>query len=300
MDWLYQRYWLAQMHSTLTESAANGTEEISETQKAEIARLFTVYKKLQKEVLRDASVSKDKDLGRVIQAIERWTIDVGTSAASLGNSAAYKASNATDASTAGCQALAQVMTEAGFLVPTSKKLVHRLIRVLFRHVTDSVLYRKRPSSRDTELPREVHSIWAPLLEHLDDTFEDFTSALIWQCLELLDDEKGELAVFPVLLALIVYSYILHLPLPASILEGVAISRERSYINTIKLWAVTLLANEDDDLQEEVLRFCLVHNNSKYVKTRIPSKLCLLILTHSTVRNTCYLVSSRVASISPNL
>lgn len=202
MDWLYQRYWLAQMHSTLTESAANGTEEISEAQKAEIARLFTLYKKLQKEVLRDASVSKDKELGRVIQAIERWTIDVGTSAASLGNSAAYKASNATDASTAGCQALAQVMIEAGFLVPTSKKLVHRLIGVLFRHVTDSVLYRKRPSSRDTELPREVHSIWAPLLEHLDDTFEDFTSALIWQCLELLDDEKGELAFSPYYLLLL--------------------------------------------------------------------------------------------------
>lgn len=44
----------------------------------------------------------------------------------------------------------------------------------------------------------------------------------------------------------------------SSMNGVA--KEKSYINTIKIWATVLLANEDDDMQEDILRFCLLHSN----------------------------------------
>lgn len=127
MDWLYQRYWLAQMQSTMTETDPDGATELSEAQKAEITGLLTLYKKLQKEALRDVSLSKSKELARVTQAIERWTVDIGTRNASLSISAGNKAGIVADASTAGCQVLAQIMTEVGFLVPTSKKSVYMLL-----------------------------------------------------------------------------------------------------------------------------------------------------------------------------
>lgn len=124
MDWLYQRYWMAQMQSTLNDPMSEGTEELSESQKVEMARLLTLYKRLQKEGIRDASVSKTKDIAKVTQAIERWIIDIGTSKASLANSASNKARSAADASSVGCQALSQIMVETGYLVPTSKKSVY--------------------------------------------------------------------------------------------------------------------------------------------------------------------------------
>ena len=123
MDWLYQRYWLAQMQAQMNETDATESEELSEAQKTEIIRLLTLYKRLQKEALRDATLSKGRDLAKVTLAIERWAVDVGTSKASLSSSAGTQAGMASDATTVGCQALAQIMTETGFLVPTSKKSV---------------------------------------------------------------------------------------------------------------------------------------------------------------------------------
>jgi ribosomal biogenesis protein LAS1 len=117
MDWLYQRYWLAQMQSASMEAGTTVSEELSEAQKVEITGLLTQYKKLKKETLRDASVSKQKELARLTQAIERWTLDIGTSRASFSGSS----SNNLDATAVGCQALAKVLAEAGFLVPMSKK-----------------------------------------------------------------------------------------------------------------------------------------------------------------------------------
>lgn len=48
-------------------------------------------------------------------------------------------------------------------------------------------YRKRSSGRGGSLsiPEELQAIWEPLLEHLDVTFEDFSSALIWTMLDVL-------------------------------------------------------------------------------------------------------------------
>lgn len=124
MDWLYQRYWLAQMQAQTSDADEIGSDALSEAQKAEITRLLTLYKRLQKEALRDATLSKGRDIAKVTHAIERWAVDIGTSKASLSISAGTQAGIASDATTVGCQALAQVITDAGFLVPTSKKYVH--------------------------------------------------------------------------------------------------------------------------------------------------------------------------------
>lgn len=124
MDWLYHRYWLVQMQAQMSETDTAESQEVSEAQRAEITRLLTLYKRLQKEALRDATLSKGRELTKVTLAIERWAVDVGTSKASLSISAGTQAGIASDATTVGCQALAQIMTETGFLVPTSKKCVH--------------------------------------------------------------------------------------------------------------------------------------------------------------------------------
>lgn len=39
------------------------------------------------------------------------------------------------------------------------------------------------------------------------------------------------------------------------------SRDKSYLNTIKIWATVLLAREDEETQEEAVRFSLLHNNA---------------------------------------
>lgn len=121
MDWLYQRYWLVQMQSTSNEAIEADETVLTEAQRAEVTRLLTLYKRLQKELLRDASVPKDKEIGRAIQAINRWILDVGTSPTALGNSEAFTGSSSADGSAPGCQILARILTGIGYLVPTSKK-----------------------------------------------------------------------------------------------------------------------------------------------------------------------------------
>lgn len=121
MDWLYQRYWLAQIQTTSEEAAMPGDTEATEAQKAEITRLLTLYKKQQKEALRDASVPKDKEIGRTMQAIDKWILNVGMRTTNLSNSGAFTAANASDANSVGCQMLVRTMADTGFLVPTSKK-----------------------------------------------------------------------------------------------------------------------------------------------------------------------------------
>lgn len=121
MDWLYQRYWLAQIESTNDGATVGGDGEASEAQRTEITRLLTLYKKQQKEALRDTSVPKHKEIGRTIQAIDRWVADVGTSTGNFGRSGAFNRGSTADVDSSGCQTLIQIMTDTGFLVPTSKK-----------------------------------------------------------------------------------------------------------------------------------------------------------------------------------
>jgi hypothetical protein len=109
-------------------------------------------------------------------------------------------------------------------------------------VTDCYQRRKRASSRDTDLPQELKNIWAALIEHLDDAFEDFNSSLLWHCLEVLAAATQDSAASNML--------------PSSS----NINKEKSYLNTVKLWVVSLLPNEEDDTQEDIMRFCLLHDN----------------------------------------
>lgn len=45
--------------------------------------------------------------------------------------------------------------------------------------------RKRCSARNADLPEELVHIWEPLLDRLSDTFDSFTTALVWHLLDVL-------------------------------------------------------------------------------------------------------------------
>jgi hypothetical protein len=111
--------------------------------------------------------------------------------------------------------------------------------------------RKRaPSSKAglPQLPAELLALWDPLLEHLDDTLDSFTSALLWHALDVLASACPSV------------SAITNADAPAwrAVPGNLANSGDKSYLATLAAWVVHLAQKEESDVQEEILRFCLVH------------------------------------------
>ena len=164
MDWLYARYWLPKSQPVEDETV---DENLIAQQRTYLQTLLSAYKTYQKQAIRDVSQANAREFDHLARAIEKWTIEAAT--ARIGTSSL---SSAEQVEEIGCTALAEVLIEVGNTVPLSKQ--------------------KRMQSRDTELPRELVAIWDPLLERLDDTFDNFLPTLVWQLLDVLAESNVDL------------------------------------------------------------------------------------------------------------
>jgi len=249
VDWLYSNYWLPQMQppasyedemSALTVATEQAAEQVNQ-----LKTLLIKYKLLQKEIVRDASMSKvkAKDILALEKKIEQWCLDFGSSSygraglESLSTRNGERNRNFNDRRNGpdgdneieriGCSALVGVLVQSGFMVPTSKK--------------------KRTTGRTNELPVELLAIWEPLLDFLDDAFDCFYGCLLWELLEVLAATTDALPD----------------PLAAKV------PLDKSYLATVTAWSRHCLRKElqsDGESgygsSEDIIRFCLLNHNDQ--------------------------------------
>ena len=107
--------------------------------------------------------------------------------------------------------------------------------------------RKRAASSKAgppQLPAELLALWDPLLEHLDDTFDAFASTLLWHALDVLASASAASSAGA--------------PAWSAGPSNVANVEDKSYLATLAAWVVHLAQKEESEVQEDILRFCLVH------------------------------------------
>lgn len=107
--------------------------------------------------------------------------------------------------------------------------------------------RKRAASSKVgpaQLPAELLALWDPLLEHLDDAFDAFTSTLLWYALDVLASASAASSADAAAWR----------AGPSNVANG----EDKSYLATLAAWVVHLAQKEESEVQEEILRFCLVH------------------------------------------
>lgn len=149
-----------------SSSAIPGLDyEAVQAQNQQLSALLSSYKVYQKQATRDLSMARPKDLERILRSIEIWVVDTGLSRSGVSSGLGR---NGSQAERVGVDAIVEILvTQVGWLVPSAKK-------------KRATMVKGTPT-----LPTELSDLWMPLLERLDDSFDDFESILLWQCLETL-------------------------------------------------------------------------------------------------------------------
>lgn len=108
-----------------TNSAADDSEEQLKLAKEQLRDMLGQYKRIQKQVLRDATVAKthDKEIQRLERALEKWIVEASLLVGeTLSTAASTRSSEAPEeTSSSGCRVFAEVLSEVGNLVPSAKK-----------------------------------------------------------------------------------------------------------------------------------------------------------------------------------
>jgi hypothetical protein len=116
LDWLYERYWIPQVHSLRGLSTSTLDDGLDKA----IGLLLKSYKAMRKMAVRDATKDNAIASERLYQRFERWIVEAGTTL--LG----AQGGSADDSANLALEALIAKMLEPGFLVPVSKKFISYL------------------------------------------------------------------------------------------------------------------------------------------------------------------------------